>query len=108
MSVGACAAAGRGKGRKKATGAQAVLQWDWDSQRDKVGRSLAVVTDIDLWKLYRPKPIEESLLQTCSKTAGSSCSLLPRQASMTDFCAAYSTAKVLVLCFPIGRSQCWL
>lgn len=48
---------------------QAVLQWDWDSQRDKVGRSLAVVTDIDLWKLYRPKPIEESLLQTCSKTA---------------------------------------
>ena len=59
---------GRGKGRKRATGAQAVLQWDWDSQRDKVGRSLAVVTDIDLWKLYRPKPIEESLLQTCSKT----------------------------------------
>ncbi|CAL5220968.1 g3074 [Coccomyxa viridis] len=91
------AAAGRGKGRKKATGAQAVLQWDWDSQRDKVGRSLAVVTDIDLWKLYRPKPIEESLLQTCSKTAGSSCSLLPRQASMTDFCAAYSTAKAQLL-----------
>lgn len=46
-----------------------MLQWDWDSQRDKVARSLAVVTDIDLWKLYRPKPIEESLLQTCSKTA---------------------------------------
>ena len=59
----------RGRGRKKASGTQAVLQWDWDCQRDKVARSLAAVADIDLWKLYRPKPIEESLLQTCSRTA---------------------------------------
>jgi hypothetical protein len=61
-------AAGRTKGRKKATGAQSVLHWDWDGQRNKVARSLASVIDIDLWKLYRPKPIEEALLQTCSKT----------------------------------------
>ncbi len=64
-------AAGRAKGRKKATGAQSVLRWDWDGQRDKVARSLAGVIDIDLWKLYWPKPIEEALLQTCFKTVRS-------------------------------------
>ena len=64
-------AAGRTKGRKKATGVRSVMHWDWDDQRDKVARSLASVTDIDLWKLYRPKPIEEALLQTCSRTVRS-------------------------------------
>ena len=62
------AAPGRAKGRKKATGAQALLQWDWDGQRGKIARSLAVMADIDLWKLYRPKPVEGALLQTCSRT----------------------------------------
>ena len=62
------AAPGRAKGRKKAAGAQALLQWDWDGQRGKIARSLAVMADIDLWKLYRPKPVEGGLLQTCSRT----------------------------------------
>lgn len=66
-----CAATGRARGRKKATGAQAVLQWDWDSQRDKVARGLAAITDADLWKLARPKPIDQALLQTCCSTVRS-------------------------------------
>ena len=67
------AAPGRAKGRKKAAGAQALLQWDWDGQRGKIARSLAVMADIDLWKLYRPKPVEGGLLQTCSRTVSLPC-----------------------------------
>ena len=62
------AAPGRTKGRMKAAGVQALLQWDWDGQRGKIARSLAVLADIDLWKLYQLKPVEGGLLQTCCRT----------------------------------------
>ena len=81
------AAPGRAKGRKKAVGAQALLQWDWDGQRDKIARSLAVMADIDLWKLYRPKPVEGGLLQTCCRTV--SVSLPYHQSRSQDHCRCY-------------------
>ena len=46
----------------------AMLQWDWDGQRDKIARSLAVIADIDLWKLFRPRPPDERLLQTWTQS----------------------------------------
>lgn len=41
-----------------------MLQWDWEGQRDKIARSLAVLADIDLWKLFRPRAPDAPLLQT--------------------------------------------
>ena len=61
--------AGKGRGRKKAApSSQAMSQWDWEGQRDRIARALAGIADIDLWKLFRPASPDESLLRTWSQT----------------------------------------
>lgn len=61
-------AGGKSRGRKKAAAPHAMLQWDWDGQRDKIARALAVIADIDLWKLFRPRAPDERLLQTWTQS----------------------------------------
>lgn len=45
-----------------------MLQWDWDEQRDKIARALAVISGMDLWKLFRPRAPDERLLQTWTQS----------------------------------------
>ena len=49
-------------GKKKAAGAL-VSQWDWDGQREKILRCISSCTEIDLWKLFRPKGVDSRLLE---------------------------------------------
>ncbi|CAL8472231.1 g11773 [Coccomyxa elongata] len=88
-------AGGKSRGRKKAAAPHAMLQWDWDGQRDKIARALAVIADIDLWKLFRPRSPDERLLQTWTQSAQL---LLESAAAMKSKTARDGAFAVLTAC----------
>lgn len=49
------------RGKKKA--GHELAQWEWEGQREKLLRCVGSSTDIDLWKLFRPKNPDSRLLQ---------------------------------------------
>lgn len=67
--VSTAAGSKAGKGRKKAV-THELLSWDWAEQQEKIMRSLATVADVDLVKLFRPRPVDCRLLQTWTKSVG--------------------------------------
>lgn len=51
-----------GKGRTKA-GDTPLAEWDWVDQREKLIRCLGSSSDVDLWKLFRPRNPDSRLLR---------------------------------------------
>ena len=51
-----------GRGKKKAVGHE-LAQWDWEAQREKIMRCIGGSTDMDLWKLFRPRNPDSNFLQ---------------------------------------------
>ncbi|KAK9839654.1 hypothetical protein WJX81_003584 [Elliptochloris bilobata] len=61
-------AGGKPRGRKRGAPHE-MLSWDWEGQREKLARALALVAGADLHALYRPRPPDDRLLQAWSRTA---------------------------------------
>ena len=54
----------RRRGRKKkATGQEAMLAWEWAPQRVRVAKALCSLSEVQLGPLFAPHPVEEPLLQ---------------------------------------------
>jgi len=62
------AAGGRGRARKRPAPHE-LLSWDWDGQREKLARALALVAGADLHALYRPARPDDRLLRAWAATA---------------------------------------
>lgn len=45
-----------------------MLSWDWEGQREKLSRGLALVAGADLHALFRPRPPDDRLLQAWART----------------------------------------
>lgn len=57
----------RGRGRKK-DAATVMLTWDWDIQRAGIAKALSGVAEVDLTRLWRPAPVDETFMQRWVQT----------------------------------------
>ena len=71
----AAAGKSRTKGKKAA---QIASSWDWDTDREKLAKAFAGISQIDLWRLCSPHNPEEAFLLLWSQTVSTQ---LPRTAA---------------------------
>ena len=72
-AAAAAAAAAGGRGSKKAAAAAAAADgraapFSWDAGRERVGRALGALADVDLWALFRPASPPDGLLVAWTAT----------------------------------------
>ncbi|KAK9792029.1 hypothetical protein WJX73_005287 [Symbiochloris irregularis] len=68
-AAAAAPAARAAKGATRKKGASDLAVWDWPAHRERAVRAARTVADIDLVKLFAPKPVDDSLLQDWVHTA---------------------------------------
>ena len=70
----------RRRGRKKkATGQEAMLAWEWAPQRVRVAKALCSLSEVQLGPLFAPHPVEEPLLQLWTRFVSTRCAHPPQE-----------------------------
>jgi non-SMC mitotic condensation complex subunit 1, N-term len=69
-SAAAIAAPPAGRRGRKKPPAEALLEWDWEPQRARVMRAVWGLAEVDMWKLFRPRPPDDAFLQRWIKMVG--------------------------------------
>jgi len=86
------AAGGKGRARKRAAPHEELLSWDWDGQREKLARALALIAGADLATLYRPARPDDRLLRAWAATVRARASSDPPAGGCGAMRAALKTA----------------